>query len=221
MKDAKKLIETSQHRNTPHRSDLRTSSTRFLVLRENSERPLNDVDVCNHSDPVYNIAIQNPTAQPGSGAAQVPNHRYDVGDIYGIMDRSPSTPVVGMSSTVGRVFVSPSSQVDTATTQNAYFNGGTRAEGGGLNVYSYGHADGNMLNLKNNKDIRHHDRYARNHDLLERNSVVYTGTFFNPLESPVGSKVCDSVYFVAPKERGVMPPKLQATTLNNKTFVNY
>lgn len=217
---SRKLIATSKYRNHTQRSEDRTLSDQFLELREDSDFPLSEMVPCNYKDPVYNIAIQNPTAQPGSGAAQVPNHRYDVGDIYGVMDRTPSTPVVPMQTLKGRHLVSPTSVFDTATTQANYFNAGTRAEGNGLMVYPMPHGDGHLI-VARKTPHNHSDHRVRQRSFFLRNSVVYTGTALKPVETPVGTKPSDSANFVAPAEKEPLPPKTMATTLDNKVFVNY
>jgi hypothetical protein len=217
---SRKLIATSQYRNHTQRSEDRTLSDQFLELREDSDRPLTVIDPCNYADPVYNIAIQNPTAQPGYGAAQVPNHRYDVGDIYGIMDRTPTTPVVPMKSLKTRSYTNFSSEFDTASENKQYFNAGTRAEGAGLNVYPMPHGDAHLV-IARKMPHSHTDTRTRERSFFLRNSIVYPNTALRPCATPVGSKVDDSDKFVAPPEVPVFPPKMMATTLDNKVFVNY
>ena len=215
------MIRTTRYRNNIQKSEReRTLSDKFLELREDSDRPLTEISPCNYTDPVYNIAIQNPTAQPGSGAAQIPNHRYDVGDIYGIMDRSPTTPIVEMKSLKGAFFTNPVSTVNTGLVQRNYFNAGTRAEGTGLMVYPMPHGDGHLL-IARKAPHNHADHRVRERSFFLRNSVVYNGTALRPVETPVGAKHDDCVDFVAPAEKATLPPKMMATTLDNKVFVNY
>lgn len=166
------------------------SSHNDILLKETSKRPL-EVLPTGSADPVYNIAIQNPIAQPGGGATRMVKHRYDLGDLYGTMSRVDAIPTVPVVSQ--RRFNSgdySSNMVDANSIQNSYFNAGTRANGTAFVVNnSMQEPDHTSINRQNHpqlaeKKYASHDWYSV---MSHRNSVVYSGTAFNALSNPVGS----------------------------------
>jgi hypothetical protein len=98
---------------------------RDLHLIDDSLRPLKEV-VPRYNDPVYNISMQNATAQPGSGATQIPNSRNDLAELLGRQSHKAVDLNINMSNFKQFHPSQFASGESAAYAQSAYFNAGKR-----------------------------------------------------------------------------------------------
>jgi hypothetical protein len=190
-----------------------------ILLIEASEKPLTAF-MYDHVDPVYNIAIQNPTAQPGGGKCPMNSHRFDLADLYGIRSNQASEPVVRTySANVKNDLDFGAYAVPAQAINNNYFAAGTRANGDAWALANTSHfADHSGINRKN-AAARRERKYLKHDKALEmsaRNSVVFTRTAFEAIPLYRTSHInIGSTYANA------TPPKTVVSSTDRTSFVSY
>lgn len=174
-------------------------------------------------DPVYSIALQNPTAQPGFGKAPMAAHRNDLAELFGIQSREPFLQPVQLAHNPPQSFGQyGSARVTVDDIHKAYYGFGTRIDGAGLAVHNCPQdIDHLFINLPadRNKLKRVHDWKNHTKNFVD-NTVVFTGTTFNKNAVPVNFaniKRTSTNTFVDPSP----PPKMVYSASDYKSFQSY
>lgn len=163
---------------------LHNSTWNGLMVKNLSSLPMTAFDM-SYGDPVYNIALQNPVAQPGGGATGMAKLRMDLTDLYGVSshdDTPPIVPVFGTPTPASAAF--SSYQMPAVAIENQYYNYGGRASGDALYVENsaFGGEDLASLATRGKRSFGMQQRMGKS------NTVVFTGTSLDALKNPVGSK---------------------------------
>jgi hypothetical protein len=198
-----------------------------MDLRENSNLPFSKLREM-ELDPVRNIAIQNPTAQPGSGKAVMNVHRNDIGELYGFSSNQGSKPAIKQAS--NDMFLNSrfsSKEIPSKTEQqHYYFNYGMTSEGTGRYVKNQSTEGVNIPDqIKysgKHMNIRKRPEKAASIDMFEKNSIVYPFTSAFPASFPVGLRTSDKdVKKTAKSCSNVYPPNSVVSSKDKTTFLAY
>jgi hypothetical protein len=198
------------------------SAHQDILMKETSGRPMQTLNVQN-TDPVYNIAIQNPTAQPGGGAVSMAKHRNDMAELYGVQCRIPSIPYVPVYSRRFDAGNFTTYRVDPKSIQQAYFGGGGRPSGDALFIMN---SDFGVDHIETNRQETHlkERKYARHNkekQIAANNSVVYTGTALNALAAPEGSSMDSGGVNSGQTVDANVPPKAIVSSKDSTAFISY
>lgn len=152
----------------------------MIAIKEASGVPLTDVQPRPH-DPVYNIAMQNPIAQPGGGAAQFVRQRTDLAEIHGIISKQPSQTTITVYSDRPNIWSPYMKSLQTDQNLHTYyFNGGTVANGGALKVANAPHQGDKQILMKDSAPRKCKNSlrvpYLATRARVSTNSVTYGGT---------------------------------------------
>jgi hypothetical protein len=213
------LRDIGQRGKGPNRNPWKRKATNSDIwLIEHSEKPLATIDI-HCDDPVYNIAIQNPLAQPGGGAALVSKHRTDLADLFGIESNAAAVPNVHTAS-FQQAHNFNSYRYDSADNiQKRYYGAGWRPSGDIFVVPNC--CDHDHRRFDREKRIKKHTRTNSLHDLFDdHNTIVFTGTALNPLSQPVGARSNFSFNFARTVDNN-LPPKTVVSSTDKSTFVAY
>jgi hypothetical protein len=195
---------------------------RDFYVKETSGMPLQQLQ-SEEKDPVYNIAIQNPLAQPGGGKAPMQSHRYDLGDLYGAQTNADMVPNI---PTTSDKYCNPgaysSYQTSPEQIQQQYYAAGKRANGTGTYVANSAFGDEHtILNRRGDSASRRNGRYdVKDAQTFfnQNNTVVYTGTALACCSTPVGSKrAIGSVYSGYTADMST-PPKTIVSSTDSTLF---
>ena len=208
------------------RSTNSRGSLAYMNMRETSFAPIS-VTVTDYDDPVRNVAIQNPIAQPGGGAVSMQRHHNDVAELSGVMDRRPRTPVVqaGMHRSTS-TYNFAGVQVTPGEIQDYYFNAGTRIDGSSLYVKNNDRIDN--VGTRSKHDTRRKMRHTQHHkgkQVYESNTVTYNGTTIMAQAAPVGSRNQvrdkDKKGVSSASYSNALPPKAVVSSRDRTTFLSY
>lgn len=193
-----------------------------LYIKETSGMPLQPLQ-SSTKDPVYNIAIQNPIAQPGGGKCQFQSHRYDLGDLYGAQtnaDLVPDIPIVSDKRFSPAAFSSYETE-SPQKIQQQYYAAGKRIDGTVLYVanstQSYEHT---ALN-REDSSFKREKRYARHDEqnrMSQKNVVSYTGTALLCDSPSVGSRKRIGDYYTGYTADSSIPPKTVVSSTDTTLF---
>lgn len=201
----------------------RQAAHKDIKMKETSLRPMTSFTT-SYPDPVYNIALQNPLAQPGGGAAPMVKHRTDMADLYGVqyrIDSVPNVPVVSNRCVYSGAF--SSNRASPQAIQQAYYNAGSRAEGDLFVVNNATHGpDHTEINRRNGRHgERKYEKRNYEHNIAQNNSIVYTGTCLNAQRNPTGSGGYQGTYNSGVTYNNNLPPKTLVDSTDTTVFVAY
>lgn len=155
-----------------------------------SGRPMEPVNVNYPLDPVHNVAMQNPVAQPGGGFYPIMPSDKIATQFFGVMSREPLPAPTVYNQT--RKLNPPLTRVTEVSAQQAeekYFNSGTRAQGSSTYIHPTNMNDGFFLKQENHKKIKRNTRKENEINVMEEGaSVAWPFTSLCPANYPVGSK---------------------------------
>lgn len=191
-----------------------------VVKRETSLMPNSEINM--EQDPVYNIALQNPLAQPGGGAATWYNQRNDIAEIYGwskITEQPPSIFLTTPKNILPGVDYQ-SSLVPAAQIENKYYGNGARVTSQtATSVYVTANDKSRNRGNSHTKDHKANKRgHDRDHRMTDSNAVVWNGTCLT--QPPLNSYKATGQVYVGQNYKQ-LPPKAIVSSKDATMFVAY
>ena len=189
-------IQDAYHeKNKAKSNNARRPSTREIEIKEKSGRPRsNTVPTYTGGDPVHNIAMQNPIAQPGGGWFTILPKNTVKSQVHGVMDKKPQNRPIVINITkpfpMGGFGGSGLNDKYAQDINDKYFNAGTRGDGRVFNMPPVGgKQDFETMRLQKmcGKGKSGRKKFDERNIALQGASVVYSRTSLTPTVDTLGT----------------------------------